>query len=383
MKKADAERKYSIGAVKFSASLLWVYFIVLLIMSGVHTGLIVFVNTVRIPDTVQILIPLGYWLLVAVGLTLFTRRRVKATYVVPMQNLARAARQVADGDFSVFVPPAHAVGEKDYLDLMITDFNRMVEELGSVETLKTDFVSNVSHELKTPIAVIQSNAEMLRLEHLTKEQRKECTEHILQSTRRLSGLITNILKLNKLDKQAITPLPEIYNLSEQLCECAIQFETVWETKGITFLADIEESAEVEADQELLALVWNNLLSNAFKFTPPGGTVTLRQTSESDSVEVSVSDTGCGMDEETQKRIFSRFYQGDTSHAAEGNGLGLALVKRVLELEGGTIRVESTPGGGSVFRVSLPGVRQRIRAGEHDFYAYPGKVAESGQEVEDL
>lgn len=353
MKKVNTEKKYSIGALKFSASLLGVYFIVLLIMSGVHTGLTVFVTAIRMPAVLQVAIPLGYWMIVAVGLTLFTRGRVKATYEIPMQNLARAAKQVADGDFSVFIPPAHAVGEKDYLDMMITDFNRMVEELGSVETLKTDFVSNVSHELKTPITVIQSNAEMLRLENLTKDQRAECTEHILQSTKRLSSLITNILKLNKLDKQAITPLPQIYNLSEQLCECAIQFETIWESKRIDFIADIEDCAEVEADSELLSLVWNNLLSNAFKFTPSGGIVTLRQTSNSTSVSISVSDTGCGMDEETRKYIFSRFYQGDTSHATEGNGLGLALVKRVLELEGGSICVESTPGVGSDFQVSLP------------------------------
>lgn len=353
MKRAVTEKKYSIGAVRFSASLLWVYFIVLLIMSGVHEGITVFVSSVKMPVLVQVAIPLGYWMFVAIGLTQFTRQRVKATYESPMQNLARAAKQVADGDFSVFIPPAHAVGEKDYLDMMITDFNRMVEELGSVETLKTDFVSNVSHELKTPITVIQSNAEMLKLDNLTKEQRTECTEHILQSTRRLSSLITNILKLNKLDKQAITPLPQVYNLSEQLCECAIQYETIWESKGIDFIADIEDCAEVEADAELLSLVWNNLLSNAFKFTPSGGNVTLRQTSDSGAVTVSVLDTGCGMDEETRKHIFSRFYQGDTSHATEGNGLGLALVKRVLELEGGTIHVESTFGAGSTFQVSLP------------------------------
>lgn len=146
MKEVDSGKKYSIGGVKFSVSLLLVYFIVLLIMSGVHMGLTVFVSSVRMLVAVQVAIPLGYWMLVAMGLMQFTRGRVKATYEVPMQNLARAAKQVADGDFSVFVPPAHAVGEKDYLDMMITDFNRMVEELGSVETLKTDFVSNVSHE---------------------------------------------------------------------------------------------------------------------------------------------------------------------------------------------------------------------------------------------
>jgi len=363
MRKTGSERVYSIGEVKFSVSLLGVYFIVLLLMSGIHEGLIVFANVVKMPQIIQILIPLCYWLLVALGLVMYTRRQVKATYKVPMQNLARAAKQVANGDFSVFVPPVHAVGEKDYLDMMIADFNRMVEELGSVETLKTDFVSNVSHELKTPIAVIQSNAEMLKLESLTDEQRRECTDHILQSTRRLSGLITNILKLNKLDKQAVKPRPQTYNICEQLCECAIQFENIWEQKEIEFNVELEDYAKVEADQELLALVWNNLLSNALKFTAAGGTVTLRQTSDSHSVMVSVSDTGCGMDEETMKHIFSRFYQGDTSHATEGNGLGLALVKRVLELSNGSIHVESAPGVGSTFQVSLPIAKMERREQE--------------------
>lgn len=353
MKKKGSEKIYSAGKVKFSASLLCVYFIVLLLMSGLHQGLLVVGDVADLSQTIQVLMPLGYWLLVALGLMLFTRAQVKATYEVPMQNLAKAAKQVADGDFSVFIPPAHVVGQRDYLDRMITDFNRMVEELGSVETLKTDFVSNVSHELKTPISVIQSNAQMLKLDNLTEEQRAECTDNILQSTRRLSSLITNILKLNKLDKQAIKPRPESYNVCEQLCECAIQFESIWEQKGIEFVADLEDCAVVEADQELLALVWNNLLSNAFKFTQTGGCVALRQTSDADSITVSVSDTGCGMDGETKKHIFSRFYQGDTSHATEGNGLGLALVKRVLELVGGNIEVESISGAGSTFRVFLP------------------------------
>lgn len=180
----------------------------------------------------------------------------------------------------------------------------------------------------------------------------EVLEDILHATKRLSNLITNMLKLNKLEKQTIRPVPKQYDLCAQLCDCALQFEDVWEKKGLEFEVDMEERRTIEADPGLLELVWTNLLSNAVKFTPAGGTITLTEYCDEAGITVIVSDTGCGMNDEVKQRIFDKFYQGDTSHATEGNGLGLALVKRILELSDGHVFVESQVGKGSTFTVRL-------------------------------
>ena len=345
--------KSAVRQSHFPGSLCVVYFVSLLLMSGGHMGLVTLINAKGWNDIVAVLIPTVYWALVAVALTLYARWQIKKTYEEPMHRLAKATAKVAQGDFSVYVPPLHTADKLDYLDVMILDFNTMVEELGSIETLKTDFFSNVSHEMKTPLAVIQNYAQLLQKENLTEEERLEYTDSILQSTRKLSSLITNILKLNKLEKQTIRPAPEQYDLCQQLCDCALQFEDAWEKKDLEFIAELEDRIIIQADPGLLELVWTNLLSNAVKFTPPGGTVTLTQTSNEQEVTVSVSDTGCGMDEKTLRHIYDKFYQGDTSHSTEGNGLGLALVQRILQLSNGTIAVKSRVGQGSAFTVRLP------------------------------
>lgn len=338
---------------RFPPSLFGSYLGVLLLMSGVHTGLIVFMNKFGWSGLIQTIVPMIYWGIVAVELTLFTRKKIKDTYDEPLHRLAEATDKVANGDFSVYVPTIHTQDKWDYFDAMIVDFNKMVEELGSIETLKTDFVSNVSHEMKTPIAIIKNYAELLKSKQISDEQRKEYAEGIEGAAMRLSNLITNILKLNKLENQKIKPEAESYDVCRQLCECILQFEDAWDEKEIVLDTEIEDVAMVEADESLLELVWNNLLSNAIKFTEPGGSITVKQTSDENFVSISVSDTGCGMDHDSMNHIFDKFYQGDTSHSKEGNGLGLALVKRVLELLDGDIRVFSESGKGSTFIVRLP------------------------------
>ena len=339
---------------RFPASLFALYFVTLLLMSGIHMGLVTLINeNLHWPTIVQVLIPTVYWGLVAGALTLFTRYKIVKTYDQPMKELAKAAGKVAKGDFSVYIPPLHTSNRHDYLDLMFLDFNKMVAELGSLETMRSDFIANVSHEIKTPLAGIQNYAQLLQRPGLTKEDQETYVSAILSSTRRLSALVTNILKLNKLESQQIVPHYEPYDLSRQLSDCAMSFEPVWEEKDIEFEADIEDRATVYGDASLLELVWNNLLSNAFKFTEPGGSVTLRQTSEEGCVTVSVSDTGCGISQEAQKHIFDKFYQGDTSHGTKGNGLGLTITKRIIELHGGSIAIASTGKEGTVFEIRLP------------------------------
>ena len=168
----------------------------------------------------------------------------------------------------------------------------------------------------------------------------------------LKSLVVNILKLNKLENQQIYPEARSYDLSEQLCECLLGFENEWERKGIEIETDIADEIYINADPELLILVWQNLISNAVKFTDKGGTVSLSCSENDGRAVVTVKDTGCGMDEDTGRHIFEKFYQGDTSHASKGNGLGLALVKRIIDITGAEISVESVLGSGSTFTVRL-------------------------------
>lgn len=278
--------------------------------------------------------------------------RRKLTVERPVKRITKAAEKIMQGDFSVEVSPQSKFGTDDTFNRIIECFNRMAKELNSVETLRTDFIANVSHEMKTPLAVMQNYGTLLQAPKLSEEKRIEYAKGVTDGSRRLADMMTNILKLNRLENQQIYPQTTEFDLGEQLCECLLQYESVWEKAEIDIDTDIAENVKVKADAELLSLVWNNLFSNAFKFTKAGGTVTVSLSVTEHHAIVKVKDTGCGMTPEVGAHIFEKFYQGDTSHSVQGNGLGLALVKRVVDIMQGEIRVESTLGMGTTFTVKI-------------------------------
>lgn len=284
--------------------------------------------------------------------TIFDTVRRKIAVERPVKHITEAAEKIIQGDFSVRVKPQSRFGADDTFNRVIDCFNKMAEELGGVETLRTDFIANVSHEMKTPLAVMQNYGTLLQSPELSDEKRIEYAKGVTDGSRRLADMMTNILKLNRLENQQIYPQATEFDLGEQLCECLLQYETVWEKAEIDIETDIAENIKVKADAELLGHVWSNLFSNAFKFTPSGGTVSVTLTATEHHAIVRVKDTGCGMSPEVGAHIFEKFYQGDTSHSVQGNGLGLALVKRVVDIMQGEIGVESVVGKGTTFTVKI-------------------------------
>ena len=278
------------------------------------------------------------------------RRRIMVDK--PVEQILSATERIAAGDFSVRLQQRHGYSEYDEYDSIMENLNLMAETLGKSEVLKTDFISNVSHELKTPLAVIKSYALLLQKEK-DEEKRKEYAQTLVKAAQKLSDLVTNILKLSKLENEKIQPDKGKVRLHESIAEAVIGLEDRIERKKIEVLCDLEET-EIFSSSGYLEIVWNNLLSNAVKFTDEGGRVEITLKKEGKFAVVKIKDTGCGISPETGKRIFDKFYQGDTSHAQEGNGLGLALVKKVIDILGGEISVESELGKGTLFTVVLQG-----------------------------
>lgn len=297
---------------------------------------------------------LTFWNVALLSLifTIIDAVRRKITVERPVKRIVDAAEKIVHGDFSVRIKPQGKIGTDDTFSQVIECFNKMAEELGSVETLRTDFIANVSHEMKTPLAVMQNYGTLLQTPGLTEEKRMEYAKGVTDSSRRMAEMMTNILKLNRLENQQIYPKIAEFDLGEQICECLLQYENVWEKSNIEIETDIAENVLVRADEELLSHVWNNLFSNAFKFTESGGKVSVSLIATEKLAVIKVQDTGIGMMPEVGEHIFEKFYQGDTSHSVQGNGLGLALVKRVIDIMQGEIEVESTVGRGTIFTVKI-------------------------------
>ena len=252
-------------------------------------------------------------ILLSVGMALIDYLRRKYTIEQPLQKIKEATERMMQGDFSVRIKSVSRFGTDEYFNEIIERINKMAQELSSVETLRSDFIANVSHEMKTPLSVMRNYATLLQTRDLSDEKRLEYASAISESSRRLADMMTNILKLNRLENQQIFASKTTFDLGEQLCESLLQYESTWERKSIEIETEIAEDVLVCADSELLMLVWNNLLSNAFKFTEDGGRVTLTLVADDEYATVKIADTGCGMSAEVGAHIFEKFYQGDTSH----------------------------------------------------------------------
>lgn len=281
------------------------------------------------------------------------RRRIMVDR--PVQKILDATERIAVGDFSVHLVANHSYESYDDYDLIMENLNIMAAELSKSEILKVDFISNVSHELKTPLAIIQNYLSLLEREGLDAETRKKYMETVREAAKRLTDLITNILRLNKMENREMIPAAEEIKLHDMLANVILQYEELIDRKGLELDCDLQEMILVSVPG-YLEIVWNNLISNAIKFTENGGRIGVFLTKDGERAVVRVTDTGCGISPEVGARIFDKFYQGETSHAGEGNGLGLALVKKVIDVLGGSISVESEPGHGSAFTITLQNLK---------------------------
>ncbi len=268
--------------------------------------------------------------------------------ITPLTNLSTAMNKVADGDFETQIETESRI---EAIQDIYTNFNLMVKELGATETLQTDFVSNVSHEIKTPITAIEGYATLLQNTENIDEVENEYIEKILFNTKRLSELVSNILLLSKVDNKAIQAKKTTYRLDEQIRQSIVLLEPKWSAKEIDFDVDMDE-VEYTGDESLMFHVWNNLIDNAIKFNPQNGFIRITLENSDNKITFTVEDDGCGISDEEKKHIFNKFYQSDSSHKAEGNGLGLALVKNILTLCGGEISVTDGKNGGARFTVIL-------------------------------
>ncbi len=270
----------------------------------------------------------------------------------PMNEILDATMRMARGNFKIDLIPKHSYAYYDEYDILKENLNKMANELSKSEVLKNDFIANVSHEIKTPLAVIQNYAKTLKKTDLSLEVRDKYLTSLNEACVKLNALVTNILKLNKLENQKLLPEITRFDLSELLTNQILQFENLIEAKSITLNCDIEEGLMIDSEENYLEIIFNNLMSNAIKFTDINGEISISLSKKKDNYIIVFSDNGCGMDCETGKHIFDKFYQGDTSRFKEGNGLGLALVKRVIDIIGGSISVESELGVGTKFTIVI-------------------------------
>lgn len=350
MKRGDRNSRNSFN------TLLLTYLLMVLLLSGMFTGMSYVLLLVFgiIPSFLLTILTSPFGVIVAlIVMALVVSSRIGRARFKPINDLIHAMEQVSQGDFSVRVHAEDAPGD---MGLLARSFNDMTRDLGGIEMFRKDFINNFSHEFKTPIVSIRGFAKQLERDDLTDEQRKEYAHIIVSESERLANMSSNILLLTKLENQQIVTDREEYRLDEQMRNAVLLLEKQWSAKELELSLILDEVTYV-GNEEMMSHIWVNLIGNAIKFSPQGGLLEMSCARQGDTVVAVVRDHGEGMDESTQKRIFEKFYQGDSAHATEGNGLGLSLVRRIVDLCGGTIRVDSAPGEGTAFTVSLPDTRK--------------------------
>ena len=275
--------------------------------------------------------------------TFFSRKALR-----PIRKVIAATHLIAEGDFT-----AHVDIKGIYELVELSDsFNKMTNQLSSIETLRSDFINNFSHEFKTPIVSVRGFAKLLKSGNLTEDEKQEYLDIIITESERLAQLSTNVLNLSKYENIEIITDKAPFRLDEQIRRAVVMMEPKWSAKDININIDVEEII-FDGNEDLTQQIWLNLLDNSIKHSNDGGVIQIRLSKPNGYVKFTIKDNGEGIDEQTKERIFDKFYQGDTSHAKTGNGLGLAIVKRITELHGGTVEVQSEVEKGSVFSISLP------------------------------
>ncbi|MGG5371505.1 sensor histidine kinase [Enterococcus sp. AZ196] len=337
-------------------SQLWIYFaaiifLMMFVVLSVFVGLLFMINHYQLltPEREGHLFPFYFIiflsLVIGAALSFFVGKRI----LQPIGNLRQAMSKVSKGDFTVQLDEQQQMEDVEEL---YHDFNVMVKELNSIETLRNDFVSTVSHEFKTPIATIKGYVQLLQNDSLSKEERQNYLERMLDGTQQLTHLTDNILKLSKLENQGLGLDFQNFRLDEQIRQVILFLQPKWEQLNLTLDLDLPRT-NYFGNEEFLYQVWLNLMDNAIKYSQKDSSIHVHLSNEEDEQIITISDEGIGMSNEVASRIFDKFYQSDTSRKTKGNGLGLSLAKQIVELHHGTIKVNSSPNKGSNFKIYLP------------------------------
>ncbi len=324
---------------------LFLAFVTLLVYFGVDGGFLVTDGHVTIGGALTMI----YAVCIFIALSIVIM--IRMVFIGPIRKIMAAMGRLAKGEFSVRIDMSNEAYCPREIREFAESFNKAAEELSGTEILRKDFINNFSHEFKTPIVSISGFADLLLDVDLTPEDQKEYLTIIRDESKRLAELSTNILTLNRIESQAILRDTENIRLGEQIRQSVLLTEQKWRDKNLDFEADIED-VEYLGNEALLKEVWLNILDNAAKFSPEGEVVSVTLHKKGGEIIAAVTDHGPGMDEKTKSHIFEQFYQGDTSHRSQGNGLGLAMVRKIVELHGGKVSVDSSPGNGSSFTVIL-------------------------------